>query len=208
MVSIRLQQLVLVALSLFARHESVVAFVATPHPTNHHHHWTLRDTAADANGATTDAAAATTTTKMSAVELSSQTGTTAIFTSEDIDRILPHRYPFALVDRVVSYEAGKSAIGIKSVTKVRVLFSFILFASWIGWLIDWLIDWLIECTLFVFTNATRFIILLRTMPNDFFLFLSSSRSHFQSFRTKNSSMATFPTDPSCRGYYKSRHWHN
>ena len=136
MVSIRLQQLpvVLVALSLFARHESVVAFVATPHPTNHHHHhWTLRDTAADANGATTDsAAAATTTTKMSAVELSSQTGTTAIFTSEDIDRILPHRYPFALVDRVVSYEAGKSAIGIKSVTKVRVLFSFILFASWIG----------------------------------------------------------------------------
>ena len=135
MVSIRIQQLpvVLVALSLFARHESVVAFVATPHP--NHHHWTLRDMAADANGATTDSAAATTTTtttKMSAVELSSQTGTTAIFTSEDIDRILPHRYPFALVDRVVSYEAGKSAIGIKSVTKVRVLFSFILFASWIG----------------------------------------------------------------------------
>ena len=137
MVSFRLQQLpvVLVALSLFARHESVVAFVTTPHPTTHHHHWTLRDTAADANGATTDSAAATTTTtttKMSAVELSSQTGTTAIFTSEDIDRILPHRYPFALVDRVVSYEAGKSAIGIKSVTKVRVLFSFILLASGIG----------------------------------------------------------------------------
>ena len=54
----------------------------------------------------------------SALELSSQIGTAAIFTSEDIDKILPHRYPFALVDRVVSYEAGKSAIGIKSVTKV------------------------------------------------------------------------------------------
>lgn len=118
MVSIRLQQL-LIALSLFARHESVVAFVTTPR-SSQPHHGTLFDTAAaDANGATTDAV--TTTTKMSAVELSSQTGTTAIFTSEDIDQILPHRYPFALVDRVVSYEAGKSAIGIKSVTKVRVV---------------------------------------------------------------------------------------
>lgn len=41
-----------------------------------------------------------------------------IFTTEDIDRILPHRYPFALVDKVVEYEAGKSAVGIKCVTKV------------------------------------------------------------------------------------------
>lgn len=30
-----------------------------------------------------------------------------IFSSEDIDKILPHRYPFALVDKVVEYEAGK-----------------------------------------------------------------------------------------------------
>lgn len=30
-----------------------------------------------------------------------------IFTSEDIDKLLPHRYPFALVDKVVEYEAGK-----------------------------------------------------------------------------------------------------
>jgi len=30
-----------------------------------------------------------------------------VFTSEDIDKILPHRYPFALVDKVVEYEAGK-----------------------------------------------------------------------------------------------------
>lgn len=40
-----------------------------------------------------------------------------ILTSEDIDKILPHRYPFLLVDKVVSYEAGKRAVGIKSVTK-------------------------------------------------------------------------------------------
>ena len=30
--------------------------------------------------------------------------------------LLPHRYPFALVDRVVAYEAGKSATGVKNVT--------------------------------------------------------------------------------------------
>jgi hypothetical protein len=44
-----------------------------------------------------------------------------VFTTEDIDKILPHRYPFALVDKVVEYEAGKRAVGIKCVTKVRPL---------------------------------------------------------------------------------------
>lgn len=44
-----------------------------------------------------------------------------VLTSEQIDGILPHRYPFALVDKVVEYEEGKSAVGIKSVTKVRWL---------------------------------------------------------------------------------------
>lgn len=33
-----------------------------------------------------------------------------IFTSEDIDKLLPHRYPFALVDKVVEYEAGKVSL--------------------------------------------------------------------------------------------------
>ncbi len=30
--------------------------------------------------------------------------------------LLPHRYPFALVDRVIDYEQGKFAVGIKNVT--------------------------------------------------------------------------------------------
>ncbi len=30
-----------------------------------------------------------------------------VFSSEDISKILPHRYPFLLVDKVVEYEAGK-----------------------------------------------------------------------------------------------------
>ena len=37
-------------------------------------------------------------------------------TSEEIMGLLPHRYPFALVDRLIEYEPGKSATGIKNVT--------------------------------------------------------------------------------------------
>jgi len=35
---------------------------------------------------------------------------------EDIRNILPHRYPFLLVDRIISMEKGVSAVGIKNVT--------------------------------------------------------------------------------------------
>ncbi|MGH2535526.1 MAG: 3-hydroxyacyl-ACP dehydratase FabZ [Thermomicrobiales bacterium] len=34
----------------------------------------------------------------------------------ELQRILPHRYPFLLVDRVVELEPGKRAVGIKNVT--------------------------------------------------------------------------------------------
>ena len=39
-----------------------------------------------------------------------------VLTSEQIAGLLPHRYPFALVDRVISHEPGVSAVGIKNVT--------------------------------------------------------------------------------------------
>lgn len=39
-----------------------------------------------------------------------------VFTVEDIAAAIPHRYPFALVDKVVEYEAGKRAVGVKSIT--------------------------------------------------------------------------------------------
>ena len=35
---------------------------------------------------------------------------------EDIKRMIPHRYPFLLVDRVTEYEPGKGIRGIKNVT--------------------------------------------------------------------------------------------
>ncbi len=39
-----------------------------------------------------------------------------ILTSEEIYKLLPHRYPFSLVDRIVEYVPGSKAIGIKNVT--------------------------------------------------------------------------------------------
>lgn len=42
--------------------------------------------------------------------------TETVLSSEQISKILPHRYPFLLVDRVVEMEPGKRAVGIKCVT--------------------------------------------------------------------------------------------
>ena len=39
-----------------------------------------------------------------------------IFTVEEIQELLPHRYPFALVDRIIEYVPGERAVGIKNVT--------------------------------------------------------------------------------------------
>lgn len=42
--------------------------------------------------------------------------TKPILTLEKIQQLLPHRYPFSLVDRIVEYVPGKRAVGIKNVT--------------------------------------------------------------------------------------------
>jgi 3-hydroxyacyl-[acyl-carrier-protein] dehydratase len=42
--------------------------------------------------------------------------TKSILTVEEIQKLLPHRYPFCLVDRIVEYLPGKRAVGIKNVT--------------------------------------------------------------------------------------------
>ena len=36
--------------------------------------------------------------------------------STDIQGIIPHRYPFLLVDKIIELEEGKKAVGIKNVT--------------------------------------------------------------------------------------------
>ena len=42
--------------------------------------------------------------------------TNTVMSSEEISKVLPHRYPFLLVDRVVEMVPGKRAVGIKCVT--------------------------------------------------------------------------------------------
>ena len=38
------------------------------------------------------------------------------FTIQEIMDLLPHRYPFLLIDRVVEFEPGKRLVAIKNVT--------------------------------------------------------------------------------------------
>jgi 3-hydroxyacyl-[acyl-carrier-protein] dehydratase len=42
--------------------------------------------------------------------------TQPIISVEEIQKLLPHRYPFLLVDRIVEYVPGKRAVGIKNVS--------------------------------------------------------------------------------------------
>lgn len=46
----------------------------------------------------------------------SQTATQIILPIEEIHKLLPHRYPFSLVDRIIEYVPGERAVGIKNVT--------------------------------------------------------------------------------------------
>jgi 3-hydroxyacyl-[acyl-carrier-protein] dehydratase len=38
------------------------------------------------------------------------------FTLQEIHKLLPHRYPFALVDKIIDFVPGEKAIGVKNVT--------------------------------------------------------------------------------------------
>ena len=43
-------------------------------------------------------------------------------TSEEIQAIIPHRYPFLMVDRILECEPGKRAVGIKCVSRGEPFF--------------------------------------------------------------------------------------
>jgi 3-hydroxyacyl-[acyl-carrier-protein] dehydratase len=49
-------------------------------------------------------------------ETAATTTPTLPIEAADILRIIPHRYPFLLVDRIVELEPGKRAVGLKAVT--------------------------------------------------------------------------------------------
>jgi UDP-3-O-[3-hydroxymyristoyl] N-acetylglucosamine deacetylase / 3-hydroxyacyl-[acyl-carrier-protein] dehydratase len=48
--------------------------------------------------------------------VASRNGESAVFEIEDIMRVLPHRYPFLLVDRVLEMEEDRRIVGMKNVT--------------------------------------------------------------------------------------------
>lgn len=49
-------------------------------------------------------------------EINSTSETKKTFAIEEIQKLLPHRYPFLLVDRIIDYVPGKRAVGVKNVT--------------------------------------------------------------------------------------------
>ncbi|MEA5507128.1 3-hydroxyacyl-ACP dehydratase FabZ [Halotia wernerae UHCC 0503] len=58
----------------------------------------------------TDAIAPTSTEKQATSEIKTT------FSSEEIQKLIPHRYPFLLVDKIIDYIPQKSAVGVKNVT--------------------------------------------------------------------------------------------
>ncbi len=54
--------------------------------------------------------------KQSDLSTASKSEAKTVLTAEEIQKLLPHRYPFALVDRIIDYVPGKRAVGIKNVT--------------------------------------------------------------------------------------------
>ncbi len=59
---------------------------------------------------------ASTTPDPSGGEGADQSNAKTTYTLEEIQKILPHRYPFALVDRIIEYIPGEKAVGLKNVT--------------------------------------------------------------------------------------------
>jgi len=39
-----------------------------------------------------------------------------MLTNKEIQNIIPHRYPFLLIDKIIEIEPGKKAVGIKHIT--------------------------------------------------------------------------------------------
>jgi len=48
--------------------------------------------------------------------VTAETETSVVYTVTDIMKLLPHRYPFLLVDRILELEADKRIVGLKNVT--------------------------------------------------------------------------------------------
>jgi 3-hydroxyacyl-[acyl-carrier-protein] dehydratase len=52
----------------------------------------------------------------------SETAQPTTLSSVEIQKIIPHRYPFLLIDKIIEIEYGKRAVGIKNVTANEAFF--------------------------------------------------------------------------------------
>lgn len=64
----------------------------------------------------TDTTAPTSTEQQATNETTTTSEIKTTFTCEEIQQLLPHRYPFLLVDKIIDYVPGKQAVGVKNVT--------------------------------------------------------------------------------------------
>ena len=55
--------------------------------------------------------------------LEKEKGEATVLSIEEIKAIIPHRYPFLLVDRILEVEEGQKAVGIKNVTANEEFFN-------------------------------------------------------------------------------------
>jgi 3-hydroxyacyl-[acyl-carrier-protein] dehydratase len=55
--------------------------------------------------------------------MSDQTESAIVLSNIDIQKLIPHRFPFLLVDKIVEMEWGKRAVGIKNVTANEPFFA-------------------------------------------------------------------------------------
>lgn len=53
---------------------------------------------------------------MQETNLTEETPIKTTFNIKEIHKLLPHRYPFAMVDRILDYVPGKKAVGLKNIT--------------------------------------------------------------------------------------------
>ncbi len=53
---------------------------------------------------------------MQETNLTEETPIKTTFNIKEIHKLLPHRYPFAMVDRIIDYVPGKKAVGLKNIT--------------------------------------------------------------------------------------------
>lgn len=77
---------------------------------------TTLDRSQDTAPVTDSSPEATLTDRAPVAAADARVGTKTTFNIQEIQQLLPHRYPFALVDKIIDFLPGEKAVGVKNVT--------------------------------------------------------------------------------------------